>query len=378
MTVSIGVAGTGNIGMQHIELLTTGQIRGAELGATSSTRCEPAAQGLPHFQRFQDMLESGAVDAVLVATPTMAHPELGEATLRAGLHLLMEKPIAMSVLQAQNLIAQAPSDLAFAVMLNQRYHAAYSKLKSLLDAGVLGELHRFNWTMTAWYRPDIYYQVSSWRGTWHGEGGGLLINQCIHNLDILQWLFGMPSSLSAHIGLGRYHDIEVEDDVAAIMKFDSGMSGVLVASSGEAPGVNRLEIVGDQGMLVYDDQTIKLLRTDQPVSAHCRDTREMFGVPEVSEEFIALDAEVNQHGAVIENFVSAIQGREALATPAEEGLGSLQLANGMLLSSWTGGTVELPLDSQEYESQLQQRIARSGLRKPRKVDVHIDMNKSYR
>ena len=378
MTVRIGVAGTGNIGMQHIELLKSGQIRAAELAATLSTRSGRVAEGVPHFQRFQDMLDSANIDAVLVATPTMTHPELGEATLRSGLHLLMEKPIAMSVSQAQGLIAQAPEDLTFALMLNQRYHAAYSKLKSLLDAGVLGELHRFNWTMTAWYRPDIYYQASNWRGTWHGEGGGLLINQCIHNLDILDWLFGMPNSLAAHIGLGSYHDIEVEDDVAAIMKFDSGMTGVLVASSGEAPGVNRLEIVGDRGMLVYDDQEIKLLRTDQPVSEHCRDTQEMFGVPAVSEELIALDAEVNQHAAVIENFVAAIQGREALATPAEEGLGSLQLANGMLLSSWTGGGVELPLDSNAYESRLQQRVALSGPRQPRQVEVQIDMSKSYR
>ncbi len=333
---------------------------------------------VPHFRHIDDMLASGAVDAVLVATPTMTHPELGTAVLRAGCHLLMEKPVAMSVLQAEQLIEKAPDDLVFAVMLNQRHHAAYSRLKSLLGEGVLGDLHRFAWTMTAWYRPDIYYQVSTWRGTWAGEGGGLLINQCIHNLDVLQWLFGLPGSLTATVGLGKHHDIEVEDDVTAMMQFDNGMTGVLVASSGEAPGVNRLEIVGDRGMLVCEDGAIRMWRTDRSIGEYTRESREMFGVPSGSDQAVEPDAEPNQHAAVIDNFVAAIEAREALATPAAAGLGSLQLANGMLLSSWCGQSVTLPLDSAAFESRLQERIGRSGLRQPREVEVEIDMSKSWR
>ena len=373
-----GVIGAGNIGRQHIELLQSEEISGAVLSATASRSEGPIAADVPHFLDAETMLASGLVDAVLIASPTMSHTEHALTAFKHGVHVLMEKPVAMSAGETQALIAARPKGVQFAVMLNQRFHPAYARLKQLLQAEVLGRLQRFSWTMTAWYRPDIYYRVSSWRGTWPGEGGGLLINQCIHNLDILQWLFGLPASLSATIGFGRYHDIEVEDDVTSVMQYDGGVNGVLIASSGEAPGFNRLDIVGDRGRICWDDKAITLTTTAESVSEHCATTREMFGMPVFTSETLEINLMVNQHGVLIQNFVDALNGDQTLLTPAEEGLGSLQVANAMLLSAWEGSAVKLPVDTGHFDQQLNERIASSSLRSPEDLEVDIDMSKSYR
>lgn len=378
MTVRFGVIGTGNIGAQHIELLRSGAIADAVLVATASRQGKPVDAAIPHFRDHVRMFAEASLDAVLIATPTQSHVEIALAALEQGLHVLMEKPIAMSVGQAERLLAQVKPDTQFAVMLNQRFHPVYRRIKSMLEADAIGELQRLNWIMTAWYRPDIYYRVSSWRGTWPGEGGGLLINQCIHNLDVLQWLVGLPRSVHARVDFGRFHDLDVEDAVTALLNFDNGASGVLVAASGEAPGVNRLELVGDRGSIVSEGNEIVLKTSSESVAEHCRTTRQMFGMPEFSTEVFADFPDVNQHAAVLENFVAAITGRQALLTSGTEGLGSLQLANAMLLSAWTEGTVQLPLDSTAYETLLAGRIAGSELRTPEEVEVEIDMDASYR
>ena len=376
VTVRFGVIGTGNIGAQHVELLSAGEIKGASLAATASRSGE--AKQATHYNDYLSMLDEAELDAVLIATPTMSHVEIAEAVLNRGLHVLMEKPVAMSVGQAEDLISKVKLQQKFAVMLNQRFHPLYRRLKSLLTAGAIGELQRVNWTMTAWYRPDIYYRVSNWRGTWPGEGGGLLINQCIHNIDILQWLTGLPETIYAEIGFGRYHDIDVEDEVTALMTFPGGATCVLTASSGEAPGINRLELVGDRGTIVCERDELEIQTASISVSEHLRTTDEMFGMPVFTRETISDFQSVNQHAAVINNFVRSIEGEEKLATPGEEGLGSLQLANGMLLSAWTGEKISLPLDRKRFESMLAEKIATSSLREPEDIEARIDMDASYR
>ena len=353
--VRIGIVGLGNIGTQHAKLLASGAIDNAELAASSDD-----------------------ADAVLVATPTMSHPEIGSQALGQGRHLLMEKPLAMSKLQAQALLAAAPPELRFAVMLNQRFHPAYARIKQVLDDGRLGALRRFAWQMTTWYRPDVYFRVSRWRGTWPGEGGGLLINQCIHNLDVLQWLLGMPRQVYAIAGFGKCHKIDVEDEVTATLVYDGGVTGTVTASSGEAPGINQLDLVGDLGTLRFDGETIRLLEADSSVAAHCAQTLDMFGMPAFADHEIGIGEAGNQHAVVIQNFVDAILHGEALATPAAAGVASIELANAMLLSAWRGQAVPLPLDAREYEAALQQRIDASSLREPEALDARIDMEKSYR
>lgn len=354
-SVSIDIIGRGNIGEAHAKLLSSGAIDRAQL-ATSSEHA----------------------DAVLIATPTMSHVEIGLQAFDRGLHVLMEKPLAMSVRQAQTLLAAAPPSRCFAVMLNQRFHAAYVKIKQVLDAGRLGALRRFAWNMTTWYRPDVYYRVSRWRGTWPGEGGGLLINQCIHNLDVLQWLVGMPREVYAIAGFGKYHEIDVEDEVTATLVFEHGLTGTVTASSGEAPGINQFYLVGDLGTLRFDGETIRCWTSDTSVAAHCAQTRDMFGMPAFTEEDIVPAAAVNQHGAVIQNFVDAILDGAPLATPASAGVASIELANAMLMSAWRGAPVSMPLDADAYEAALQARIEASSLRTPEKIEANIDMEKSYR
>ena len=376
--VRIGIIGLGNIGQQHAKLLRGGAIEGAALSAVCG-RGDPAApSGVPCFPDHQALIESGLVDAVLIATPTQSHPEIGLAALKEGLHVLMEKPLAMSIGEAQGLVSAAPEQSRFAVMLNQRFHPAYARIKTLLDEGRLGPLQRFAWTMTGWYRPDVYYKVSKWRGTWPGEGGGLLINQCIHNLDVLQWLVGMPSEVFAVAGFGKYHEIDVEDEVTATLRFEGGLTGTVTASSGEAPGINQLDLVGDLGTLRFDGERIRLHQSAQSVADHCANTLDMFGMPEFTEHPIQPAEPVDQHAAVLRNFVSAIARNEPLATPAAAGLPSIELANAMLLSAWHGQAVALPLDVTAYETALQRKIASTSLRQPAAIEANIDMAKSYR
>lgn len=376
--IRFAVVGTGNIGQQHINLLRSGEIEGAELAATVSRSGSAVDTGVPHFGSLDALLDAECCDAVLIATPTMDHVSAAKSAARRGLHVLLEKPIAMSVGQSQALIDEIPESVQFAVMLNQRFHPAYAAIKQLLDEGRIGTVKRYTWTMTAWYRPDVYYKVSRWRGTWPGEGGGLLINQCIHNLDIIQWLFGLPEKISAKVAFGRYHDIDVEDEVTAMLDYESGSVGLLQASSGEAPGINRLEIIGDTGVISWNDSELTLQEADQSVSEHCATTREMFGMPSFTSQTLDLAVGVNQHAHVIQNFVDSLIEGSRLLTPAREGLGSLQLANGMLLSQWDDKAVALPIDSQRYEQLLSERIASSSLREAHNIEVEIDMEKSYR
>ena len=377
--VRIGIIGLGNIGRQHAKLLSGGTIEGAALRAVCARGGDLGAPfGVPCFPDHQALIASGLVDAVLIATPTQTHPQIGRAALKQGLHVLMEKPLAMSIGEAKGLVSADPERSRFAVMLNQRFHPAYARIKTLLDEGHLGPLQRFAWTMTSWYRPDVYYKVSSWRGTWPGEGGGLLINQCIHNLDILQWLVGLPGEVFAVAGFGRYHEIEVEDEVTATLRFADGLTGTVTASSGEAPGINQLDLVGDLGTLRFDGDRIRLHRAAQSVAEHCERTLDMFGMPEFTEHPIQPAEPVDQHAAVLRNFVDAIARGEPLATPAAAGLPSIELANAMLLSAWRGQVVSLPLDAEAYASALQRRIASTSLREPAALQANIDMAQSYR
>ncbi len=376
--VRFGVVGYGNIGRTHVDTLLAGEVKRGRVTAVVAGDKTELPAGVVRFATLDDMLNEDWVDAVVVATPTMSHPDLGHAVLRAGRHLVMEKPIAMSAGEAQALVAAVPTGVCAAVMLNQRYHPVYARIKQIVERGDLGRITRFNWIMTAWYRPDVYFLVSRWRGTWPGEGGGALLNQCIHNLDVLQWVLGLPESVVADVQFGKYHTIEVEDEVTAMLSFSDGMTGVLVASTGEAPGINRLDVVGDRGSLQFDGETLQLSSTSQSVAEHCATTKEMFGVPTFEHRVIEVDDAVNQHACVLQNIVDAVLDGEPLATPLVEGLASLELANSILLSAWADRRVHLPLDVDAYQTQLAQRINASTLRDPQDIDVQVDMEASYR
>ena len=379
-TLRLGVAGLGNIARQHIDNILGGEAGDCRLAATCSRNPSEFAAGLgvPHFRTLPALIDSGLCDAVLVATPTFNHLEAGSAVLAAGLHLMMEKPLGLSIAEGEQLLALQREDQVFALMLNQRTDPLFLAMREQLLAGTLGEITRTHWTMTNWFRPEVYFRVSDWRATWRGEGGGLLVNQCIHNLDIFQWVCGMPSSVRGFCRFGRYHDIEVEDEATAYLEYENGASGVFVGSNGEAPGVNRWDIVGDSGRLSFDGERLWLTLNEPATSDYSRSTRDMFGMPRSTTTDITPERRINQHGLVLANFAAAVLRGETLIAPAADGLDSLALANAMLLSTWESREVRMPLDSAVYQAALGQRMVASSLREKADIQANIDMGASYR
>ncbi len=378
--IRLGVIGLGNIAQQHINNITSQAVSGCVITAIATRNKTPLVDELKatHFTHYQELIDSGLVDAVLIATPTLAHFEMAAYALDKNIHVMLEKPIGLSALEGEKLIALANKETKFALMLNQRTDPTFSKMKQIVDSGLLGPIQRTHWTMTNWFRPNIYFQVSDWRATWKGEGGGLLVNQCIHNLDIFQWICGVPTEITAFCEFGKYHDIEVEDEVTAYLRYGDKTTGIFIGSTGEVPGVNRFDVVGDKGSLHFDSGVLTLKTNSQSTAEFSNTTTEMFGSPEVTTEAIKITETVNQHAVIMNNFVQAILNDEPLIAPAAAGLASLDMANAMLLSTWQQQTIKLPLNRERYQSVLDQKIENSTLRVKSNTQATVDMSKSYR
>jgi predicted dehydrogenase len=378
--VRVGVIGVGNIAKQHIDNIISGEVQGCEIRAICSRSGSELAAELrvQHFADYRVLCDSGLVDALIIATPTMAHFAMAKYALERKLHVMLEKPMGLSSFEGEALLQYADKHTVFSLMLNQRADPTFSKMKQIVDSGVLGPIQRTHWTMTNWFRPEIYFQVSDWRATWKGEGGGMLLNQCIHNLDVFQWICGMPEHVQGFCEFGKYHEIEVEDEVTAYMRYANGATGLFVGSTGEAPGVNRFDIIGDKGSLHFDSGQLTLNRNQQSTAEFNRQTDDMFGMPECKSEAIKIKDHVNQHALIMNNFIDAINHGGALITPAEQGLASLDMANAMLLSTWAKRPVKLPLDRKAYQEALEDKIATSSLRQKSDKKARVDMSASYR
>lgn len=379
--VRIGVIGLGIQGRYHMALFSEGKIKRAAVTAVCDI--EPARLApYAHLQTFtssEALIRSGAVDAVLIATPHYDHTTIGIDALQNGLHVLVEKPISVHVADAQRLIAaHTDPKLVFAAMFNQRTDPKYIKTKRLIAAGELGEIRRVQWTITDWFRPEAYYASGGWRATWRGEGGGVLLNQCPHNLDLLQWICGMPVKMLAFCRFGKYHDIEVEDDVTAYFEYPNGATGVFITTTGEAPGTNRLEIAGDRGKVVLEGGKITFTRTEMSVREFSRSNKATFGRPDVWHIEVPVPAGNGpQHAGITQNFVDAILDGAPLIARAEEGIHSLELANAMLYSTFQGRAVDLPLDAVGYEAQLKKLIATSRFEKKTVAAGPTDVRTSF-
>ena len=363
--IRLGIIGLGNMGSAHAKSLLNGSVPGLQLGAVADTnpaRLE-AYDGIPHFDDAHALIASGLVDAVLVATPHYSHTSLGIAVLKAGLHLLVEKPISVHKKDCEELIAayRPDSGQIFAAMFNQRTDPKYRKLKDLIASGALGTIQRINWIITNWFRTEYYYQSGDWRATWGGEGGGVLLNQCPHNLDLWQWLFGMPDRIIARCQIGRFHEIEVEDSVTALFEYSSGVQGVFVTTTGEAPGTNRLEVVGENGKIVIcpEHPDLVFTRNESPSSKFSKEATSGFVAPDVWNVNIPVSGSNEQHVGILKNFVAAIRGEAPLIAPATEGIRSVELANAMLLSSFRDRPISLPLDADDYAAELGKKISES-------------------
>ena len=379
--IRLGIVGLGNMGAAHARSVLAGKINRLELAAVCDGDAIRLGQfpGIKGFTTPDEMIAAGAVDALLIATPHYHHVPIGIAALRAGLHVLIEKPISVHKADGERLLA-AHQDRrqVFAVMFNQRTDPHYQKIRQLIQGGELGEIRRVNWIITDWFRSEAYYASGGWRATWVGEGGGVLLNQCPHNLDLLQWMLGMPQRVRAFCHFGKYHHIEVEDDVTAYLEFGNGATGVFIASTGEAPGTNRLEITAEGGRVVFEDNRILLTRNSVPMSEFGRVSRQSFDRPETASSTLDASGIGGQHNEVLQNFVDAILDGKPLIAPAAEGLRSVELSNAMLLSTWLDKTVELPLDATLYERLLRQRITQSQFTKMTATPVtNEDFAKSF-
>ena len=381
-TVRLGIIGMGNIGRYHAEYLLNGKVSRGQLTAVADALVplEPwAARGLRTFNNGEALLRSGAVDAVLIATPHYQHTTLGIAALEAGLHVMVEKPISVHKADAERLIAAHARhpDRVFAAMFQLRTEPRYVKIKHLISTGELGPLVRVSWIITDWFRTEAYYASGGWRATWKGEGGGVLLNQCPHNLDLLQWLCGMPARVRGFCQLGRYHHIEVEDNVTAYWEWASGATGVFITSTGEAPGTNRLELCGTRGKLVLENNRLTFTRNETDMLEFSRTARTGFARPDVWHVEIPFADAPAQHATLTQNFVDAILDGAPLIAPGEEGLHSVELANATLYSSLTEQTITLPLDGAAYEAKLQELIARSRFEKKVVAVEAEDFTKSF-
>lgn len=369
--VRLGVIGMGSMGSSHVRYLTNGEVNGVELTAI----CDGAAELLEqrkqqfgeHLHAYTDvdeMMGSGNIDAVLIATPHFSHPELAIKAFDHGLHVLVEKPAGVHTKQVRQMNEKAKaSGKVFSIMYNQRTDPLYQKVRDLVVSGELGEIRRTNWIVTTWYRPQCYYEQASWRATWAGEGGGVLINQCPHQLDLWCWTIDMlPSRVRAFCHFGKRRAIEVEDEVTAYVEYPNGGTGVFVTSIAEAPGTNRYEIVGDRGTVVIENDKLSYHRLPQSETQVNAETKEPFCNPESWNVDIPIKGKPGGHKAITQNFVDAILHQTPLIAPGEEGINGLTLSNAMHLSTWQDDWVELPFNDELYYEKLQEKIKTSSFK----------------
>jgi predicted dehydrogenase len=380
--VRLGIIGMGNIGRHHAGYLRAGAVPRCELVAVCSNSPGRLADYKPLavWDDARDLIRSGTVDAVLVATPHYQHTPLGIAAIEAGVHVMVEKPISAHKADALRLVAahEARPAVVFAGMFQLRVEPRYRRLRSLIASGEIGRVVRVNWINTDWFRTEAYYASGGWRATWSGEGGGVLLNQCLHNLDTLAWLLGLPARVRAHVALGRDHDIEVEDNVTSYLEYPDGGTGVFVASTGEAPGTNRLEIVGTRGRAVLEDGRLRFTRNDADMLEFSRTSPSGFAKPEVWNVEIPFENAPDPHAEIMRNFVAAILDGAPLIAPGRDGVASVELANAMLYSGLTDATVALPLDAEAYARKLAELAANSRHVKRTSTAPAADFAKSFR
>jgi len=381
--VRLGLIGAGNIGSAHVNNWLEGRCPELEITAAADrreSRREWVKEHLPDaavFTEGEELIASGTCDAVLIAVPHYQHPPLAISAFEHGLHVMCEKPAGVYTLQVRDMIAAADRhpELTFGMMFNQRTNCVYRKLKEMIDEGRLGTVKRMNWIITDWYRTQFYYDSGAWRATWNGEGGGVLLNQCPHQLDLLQWLCGLPVRVEAKCYEGKWHDIEVEDDVTAMLEFENGATGVFVTTTGDAPGTNRLEITGTLGKAVCENDKLVFWRNATDEREWCVTCKEGFRKPDCEQITVETDGQNPQHSGVLNAFAAHILRGEPLIADGREGIRGLMLSNAMHLSSWLGRTVELPIDEALFYQMLTEKCKTSRRKEER--DITISTEGSY-
>ncbi len=380
----LGVIGIGNIGSAHCSRILNGETPEIELTAVADrndARRNWAKNNLPQnvviFEEGSELIKSGACDAVVVATPHYQHPTLAIEAFQNSLHVMVEKPAGVYTLQAREMIAEADKhkELSFGMMFNQRTNCLYRKMHEMIHNGEVGQLKRVSWLITDWYRTQFYYDSGAWRATWEGEGGGVLLNQCPHQLDLLQWLCGMPQKVTAFCHLGKWHNIEVEDDVTAYLEYENGATGVFVTTTADAPGTNRLEITGTLGKLVCENNELTFYKLGVDERTWCSTCKEGFAKPPCQKISVEIDGCNPQHAGVLNAFAANVLHGTPLVANGHEGINGLLLSNAMHLSSWLNRSVTLPMDEELFFSELNKRRETSRLKTG--DSVYADVKGTY-
>ncbi|MCU6791596.1 Gfo/Idh/MocA family oxidoreductase [Paenibacillus sp. WQ 127069] len=373
--VKMGIIGLGAEGGLYAGFLADGKVKGMVIGAicdidpAKKALCADKYPGIPFYDNYIDMLESGDVDAIVTCVPHYLHPEMGIEALKRDIHALVEKPAGVYTKQVQELndFAATKPELTFAIFFNQRTNPLYQKLKELIDQDEIGEIRRTNWLITTWWRPQGYYDQSEWRATWKGEGGGVLVNQAPHQLDLLQWICGMPKKVYANVKYGYQRTITVEDEVTAMFDYENGATGVFITCTHDVLGTDRFEILGDKGKIVVDDSkriTIKRLMKPEPEMSSTMSMQDVMKIfmgqsaSEIySEEVLEFESVWGaQHIAVLENFAANINDGTPLIAAGSEGIHGVRLANAIHLSGFLGQEVEIPFDEEQYVAELNKKI----------------------
>ena len=385
--IRLGIIGIGNMGSGHACRVADGECPDFVLTAVADinpARKEWAAgrlgESVAFFDTAQAMLDSGLIDACIVATPHYDHPGLAMECMKRSIHVMVEKPAGVYTKQVRemNAMADRHPEVVFGLMFNQRTNCVYRKMRELVQSGRFGRIRRTNWIITDWYRPQCYYDSGSWRATWSGEGGGVLLNQCPHQLDLWQWICGMPVKVDTHMKFGLWHDIEVEDDVSAYVEYENGATGVFVTTTGDAHGSNRFEIQMDRARLLVENNQLYLEEFSVSEPEFSAANREPFATMPAEKSVVETDGLNPQHTGVINAWGAAILRGEPLVADGREGIRGLMLSNAMHLSGFLGKEVTLPIDEDLYYEELKKRIATSRRKEsdPAKA-VIADLSNTY-
>lgn len=384
--IKLGIIGIGNMGSGHASNIKSGKCPEIELAAIADINSERLdwakeqnyAENIAYFNTAEEMLDSGIINACLIAVPHYDHTKYAIECMKRGIHVMVEKPAGVYTKQVREMNAEAEKhpEVVFGMMFNQRTNCVYRKLRELVQSGDYGEIRRTNWIITDWYRPQCYYDSGDWRATWSGEGGGVLLNQCPHQLDLWQWICGMPVKVEAHLHFGKWHDIEVEDDVTTYVEYPNGATGVFITTTGDAHGTNRFEIQMDKAKFVVENNKLVMTEYEMTEQEFSKIYKQPFGTVNSTTCEVETGGENPQHIGVLNAWANAILHGGKLVAEGKEGINGLTLSNAMHLSAFLGKEVEIPFDEEFYYNELMKRVATSK-RKVGVKSVFADTSGSY-
>ena len=369
MMIRLGIIGIGNMGSAHAKNITGGRCPEFEIVAIADTdqrrlnwaKGQGYGENIEYFDDGLKLLDSGLIDACLIAVPHYDHTVLAMECMKRSIHVMLEKPAGVYTKQVLEMNAEAEKhpEVVFGMMFNQRTNPVYRKLRELVHSGKFGEIRRTNWLITTWYRPQAYYNSGRWRATWAGEGGGVLLNQCPHQLDLWQWICGMPIKVDAHLHYGKWHDIEVEDDVTAYVEYANGATGVFISSTGDAHGTNRFEIQMDRAKFVVENDKLVMYEYEMAEQEFSKTNTSPFGQLKAERIEVETDGQNPAHTGVLNAWADAILHGGKLIADGREGINGLSLSNAMHLSSFLNQEVTIPFDDELYYTELMKRVVTS-------------------